>query len=159
MNKLIIFVVIVVVLIAGAIMWPKTSNENGNTNPQADQATVQNEAQSPEQADQTQPAESMETSDTEEIMTSVGDEFTVVLASNPTTGFSWKPDFEEGIFELISKGYGAEETDLVGSGGYETFVFKSNVKGSHELKMMYMRPWESKQPTTIKIFNVTVGKK
>lgn len=86
-----------------------------------------------EQADPTKP-----------IRGKVGQEFTLRLASNRTTGYQWQlaesPD--ESIVRLVGTEYVRSETKLAGAGGEEAWTFKAVGKGKASILMKYVRPWE-----------------
>lgn len=87
-----------------------------------------------------------------------GDTFTVLLPSNPTTGFSW--DFSEPLHDknvMILRGdeYIRPNEQLCGAPGKRSLTFLAEGSGRTELKLVYRRPWEKdKQPA--EKFNVTV---
>ena len=87
----------------------------------------------------------------------VGEEFTLVLESNRTTGYSWQltEPFDEGIIRLISSEYKAPETRVIGAGNKEVWTFKAVGKGRAIIHMEYVRPWEKDTPpvrtTTIEV--------
>ncbi|MFH1683276.1 MAG: protease inhibitor I42 family protein [Candidatus Margulisiibacteriota bacterium] len=84
---------------------------------------------------------------------SVGEEFTLTLESNPTTGYQWqlaKP-LDEKIVKLVSSKYEMEkpnntETGMVGVGGHEYWSFKAVGKGTTLIELKYIRPWEKDVP-------------
>ena len=80
------------------------------------------------------------------VNTVVGQEFTIALGSNPTTGYSWHPNFDSVKVEKVSNEYKADDTtgkQIVGSGGTEYFVFKGLQKGETQITFTYYRPWET----------------
>jgi predicted secreted protein len=78
----------------------------------------------------------------------VGDVIEVTIASNPTTGFSWKL---AGISEpavLAQDGepeYLPPESTLPGAGGQEVWTFKALQKGTSLISLEYSQPWEGGQ--------------
>ncbi len=76
---------------------------------------------------------------------------TVVLDSNPTTGFHWEVSSGAGSV-LVQEGeteFRQPETGgppLVGSGGTETFRFRASQAGASDLLLVYRRPWEKGVP-------------
>jgi inhibitor of cysteine peptidase len=78
----------------------------------------------------------------------VGDELTVTLGSNQTTGFSWSEYAEIGdetIVQQTSQMYfdtSTETPPIPGSPGEEVWTFKALKKGTSEVSMEYSRPWE-----------------
>ena len=73
----------------------------------------------------------------------VGDTHTVVLESNPTTGYRWEVGFEfdDRYLELIEQSY-EPDSDLVGAPGREFFTFLALAFGRVEFSFNYKRPWE-----------------
>ena len=94
------------------------------------------------------------------VTVKVGDTVQVILAGNPTTGYSWLTSLgDKDAVVLQQQGeaaYAQESTDqsLVGGGGTFTFTFKAAAPGQVVLKFDYARPWESVQP--LQTYSVTV---
>ena len=86
------------------------------------------------------------------IEVSAGREFTIVLNSNPTTGYSWRlaQPLDEKVLKLVNQEYleptPAGKTPMVGAGGKEVWAFSALSQGNIEINMEYVRPWE-KEPT------------
>ncbi|MFC1781457.1 protease inhibitor I42 family protein [Planctomycetota bacterium] len=83
------------------------------------------------------------------IETTVGDNFTIQLDSNPTTGYSWRlagtlPD----MLELVGSDFVMAENkeNIVGAGGVEHWTFKAIREGETTLTFEYIRPWEQDEP-------------
>ncbi|WP_422485465.1 protease inhibitor I42 family protein [Gudongella sp. DL1XJH-153] len=75
------------------------------------------------------------------------DMLTVVLHENPTTGYGWVVEFEEGdILKIESDEFVpfAVSADVVGSGGERTWIFTPEKSGTEEITFIYYRSWESK---------------
>jgi len=80
----------------------------------------------------------------------VGQEFSITLESNPTTGYQWqlaKP-LDEAILQLVGSEFEASETkpELVGVGGEEVWTFKAVGRGQTEVALKYVRVWEKDVP-------------
>ncbi|MBA3438834.1 MAG: protease inhibitor I42 family protein [Pyrinomonadaceae bacterium] len=83
----------------------------------------------------------------------VGQEFTLRLASNRTTGYQWQlaepPD--EAIVKLVGTKYVEPKTKLTGTGGEEVWSFKAVGKGKALITMKYQArgrrtlPWQRAQ--------------
>jgi inhibitor of cysteine peptidase len=73
-----------------------------------------------------------------------GDEFAIVLESNPTTGYQWKlaEPLEAEIVVLVKTEYEAPDTELLGAGGEEKWTFKAEGLGDTSITLAYVRPWE-----------------
>jgi len=85
----------------------------------------------------------------ETIEVTVGEEFTISLDSNPTTGYSWELTGPlPAWLELIGSEYIPTPTDppMVGSGGIEEWTFRANAAGTATITFEYRRPWEEDQP-------------
>lgn len=78
----------------------------------------------------------------ETIAVKTGEKFAISLESNPTTGYSWKPEFDSAFLELVESRYMPPSSELMGAGGVETFVFLAQREGQMEITLKYQRPWE-----------------
>lgn len=86
-------------------------------------------------------------------------EFLIVLESNPTTGYSWKADFDSEYIELISKDYteGPNDPGIVGAGGADTFKFGALLTGETKITFSYLRSWEENvDPIDKKVYEITI---
>ena len=68
-------------------------------------------------------------------------EFSIILDSNPTTGYSWVPLFDKSFLELIDRSF-KENSKRIGSPGKEVFKFNPIKRGSTTLIMIYKRVWK-----------------
>jgi predicted secreted protein len=93
--------------------------------------------------------------DVENIVVEKGQEFTISLESNPTTGYQWIPMFNTSIINLISHSFQPSTTKLMGSPGTDIFNFKGINYGTESLKMVYKRSWE-KMFAKEKVFVINV---
>ncbi len=76
----------------------------------------------------------------------VGDEVTVTLCSNPTTGFAWQePEISDvGTVSLADKTFGAPvagESTAVGAAGTDYVTLKATAKGTSTIVLHYSQPW------------------
>lgn len=82
----------------------------------------------------------------EDVSAEVGDVLTVILESNPTTGFMWTliDNSDEGVLQEAGYIFEADSTDppLIGAGGVEVWTFKALARGESTISMEYRRPWE-----------------
>ncbi len=79
------------------------------------------------------------------INTGLNQEFTIALGSNPTTGYSWQPSYDENNLNLINQTYREQDTtgeQLVGAAGTEYFIFRALNGGETRISFTYRRPWE-----------------
>jgi inhibitor of cysteine peptidase len=88
-----------------------------------------------------------------------GDTFTVLLVTNPTTGFLWKfgnPAFDDKVMILHGdKFIQPEKKDMCGAPGKRSLTFLAEGPGRTGLKLVYVRPWEKNRPPAHE-FNLTV---
>ncbi|MDP8263357.1 MAG: protease inhibitor I42 family protein [Candidatus Ancaeobacter aquaticus] len=92
------------------------------------------------------------------ITLSVGQDFTVTLPGNPTTGYTWKLNAAKtnGVSQVKKLNYiGDSDSKLVGSGGSFTFTFKVTAKGKNRITLEYLRPWEKGVPAA-KTFEINI---
>ncbi len=90
----------------------------------------------------------------------VGDEFTILLEENPTTGYSWELKFGAGL-RVLSDAYEAPSPSpspgpRLGAGGVHRWVVKVVSSGSAEVTGVYRRPWEPATAKPAQVFNLTV---
>jgi inhibitor of cysteine peptidase len=83
--------------------------------------------------------------DSKPITVTTGQQFSVTLASNATTGYKWdlaKP-LDPKALTLVTNEYVRPTTRLVGAGGKEVWTFKAVSEGKTEIALKYFRPWET----------------
>jgi inhibitor of cysteine peptidase len=89
-----------------------------------------------------------------------GEEITILLDSNPTTGYSWilGEEMDSTIVELTDSMFlqTEKEKELVGAGGSEVFTFEAKNSGHTEIVLCYQRPWEEAELKDEFIFNIEV---
>ena len=79
----------------------------------------------------------------------VGDQFSVTLDSNATTGFRWQlaAPLDESVVKLAASQYLAPTPSggapLVGAGGREIWTFQAIGAGKTTFSLQYTRPWET----------------
>lgn len=81
----------------------------------------------------------------------VGQRFSITLESNPTTGYSWElaEPLDESILKLVSSEYKTLATTFPpppGTGGIEIWTFEALDRGTTEISLKYVRPWETDVP-------------
>jgi inhibitor of cysteine peptidase len=95
------------------------------------------------------------------VTVKAGDTVQVILAGNPTTGYSWSTTLSDKDAAVLQQRgeavYAQESTDpsLVGGGGTFAFTFKAAAPGQVVLKFDYARPWET-GGAPIQTYSVTV---
>jgi inhibitor of cysteine peptidase len=72
----------------------------------------------------------------------LGEEFSVRLAENPTTGYQWNMTAADGL-EPIRDAYipSNPSGQIAGSGGIHSFTYKAVATGVHNIHGEYRRPW------------------
>ncbi len=80
-----------------------------------------------------------------EIVVEKGEEFAIVLESNPTTGYQWKLNraLDEKVLTLEKTEYNPPEEKLLGAPGEEKWTFKAHDLGRTTIELAYVRPWEA----------------
>ena len=91
----------------------------------------------------------------ENITVKRGQKFTIILDSNPTSGFKWIPKFEGSIINLVSHDFQSSTAKCIGGSGKEIFTFLAISSGSDKLKMLCKRSWEE-QFVAEKVFVINV---
>jgi predicted secreted protein len=74
-----------------------------------------------------------------------GSDFTIVLDSNPTTGYQWQfaSAIDENVISLSKTEYVKSEPATIGSGGQEKWTFTAEGIGETSINLTYVRPWET----------------
>jgi predicted secreted protein len=95
-------------------------------------------------------AKAPEPTDPQKIMDAqLGEEFTIVIESNPTTGYHWEivPDtLDENMVQLINDEYiSTSDPGLVGGGGVQVLTFRALNPGEAKILLGYYPP--SNTPT------------
>lgn len=75
------------------------------------------------------------------IHVSPGERFAVVLAGNPSTGYTWQVSVDERYLELLAQDF-EPEGQGVGAGGQEVFTFRALATGQATITCEYRRPWD-----------------
>ena len=78
------------------------------------------------------------------IIVSVGDQFEIDLDSNETTGYSWTDNeiYDKEMLQLVNSQYLPGQTDRVGAGGKQVYLFKALKAGDTQITLTYKRSWE-----------------
>gem|GEM_PF-1954367 len=98
------------------------------------------------------------------ITMNTGDVFTVKLAENPTTGYSWNMTVGNGL-QIVSDMYVPKTTPImmVGSGGTHQWTIKAVSPGTYTISGVYKRPWEpmvgneTRYDLTVKVIGNSTG--
>lgn len=90
----------------------------------------------------------------------IGDEVTIVLESNVTTGYAWEletPPLVE-VVRLDSDVYVEPDGDVVGAAGRQELTFEAVGEGTAEISLWYVRPFDDpKEPADRARFEIVVG--
>jgi len=80
----------------------------------------------------------------EEIRVLAGKQFSITLAANRTTGYSWRlaAPFDAAMLKKIGDEYHAAASGAVGAPGEEVWTFEAVGKGAVQLNFEYVRPFE-----------------
>lgn len=95
------------------------------------------------------------------IIVNAGDTFKIELKSNPTTGYLWQlaRPLDNNIINLVSSQYIPPETNLIGAGNKEVWIFKALKSGKTSIILKYIRPWENDRPVEQKVFIINIKRK
>lgn len=76
------------------------------------------------------------------IEVTAGNEFKIVIESNPSTGYHWEQvgDLDGNILQFVSKEYRADEPVMPGSGGKDVWTFKALAAGQTNITLGYYPP-------------------
>jgi len=93
-----------------------------------------------------------------EIAATVGENFTISLESNQSTGYSWSVGMVSDNAQVVVAGmdYDLPESSQTGQGGAEVWHLKAIAPGSVKLMFFYARSWEKDAPAKTLSFNVTI---
>lgn len=96
-----------------------------------------------------QPAELQISDPARQLEAIAGNEFKIIIESNPFPGCHWElvNELDESIVEFVSKDYrGSGEDVLPGSGGVDVWMFKAVAAGEAHITPGYyppsMTPWQ-----------------
>jgi inhibitor of cysteine peptidase len=88
-----------------------------------------------------------------------GQEFSIILESNPTTGYHWDivGNLDGNMVELVKNEYtSTSDPNLVGGGGVEVWTFKALKAGETQITLGYYPPSNDPvDPQQITTFTVT----
>lgn len=91
-----------------------------------------------------------------EIPLAVGDQFSINLEGNLTTGYAWSiVKIDEGMLKQQGEPQYKRDNDLIGAGEITTFTFEALGAGQTQLELEYKRPFEVDEPA-LKTFMVKI---
>ena len=83
----------------------------------------------------------------QQIELAVGQQLSVSLESNPTTGFRWEAlELDQAVLRQEGEPTFKAESDLLGAAGTETLSFEALRPGQAVLQLVYRRSWETGVP-------------
>ncbi len=88
-----------------------------------------------------------------------GQEFTITLDSNATTGYSWKlaADLDGKVIELLGSRYVEPASNALGAAGKEVWSYRAAGAGKATIVLAYAQPWDTTSaPAQTAEFSVTV---
>lgn len=93
-----------------------------------------------------------------EISASVGENFTISLESNQSTGYSWSVGMVSDNAQVVVAGmdYDLPDNAKTGQGGAEVWHMKAVAPGTVKLMFYYARSWEKEAPSKTVSFNITI---
>ncbi|MFA5129790.1 MAG: protease inhibitor I42 family protein [Patescibacteria group bacterium] len=92
------------------------------------------------------PDQTVVTEETSETVTAeVGNQLSITMDANPSTGYTWQKTFPSSFLSLISD-TNASTSTLIGAGGTETFLFQATATGTGDIVLTYKRAWDTTTP-------------
>lgn len=107
-------------------------------------------------------SKSVQPTDPEKVVeVRAGKEFTIILESNPTTGYHWEivpGTLDENRVQFVSRDYqSTSDPGLVGGGGLDIWTFKAAKPGEAKIMLGNYPPSNTPtDPQQTKTFNVSV---
>ncbi len=93
----------------------------------------------------------------QKLSVKLGNEILIELPSNRTTGHRWEPNYDTSLLELSNSNYKLI-SERIGSGGTESFTFKTRRTGRTLIRMINKRPWEKTNAKEV-LYEVTINDK
>ena len=93
----------------------------------------------------------------EPITTVQGQNFTITLRSNPSTGYHWEPHFDSAALSLTGSVFVSDPNpnNLVGVPGSQIFAFQGLAKGTTTITFEYFSPSQAITEETVCAVTVT----
>ena len=98
------------------------------------------------------------TSKNTDIEASVGENFTISLESNQSTGYTWSVGMISDNSQVVVTGmdYDLPDNGKTGQGGAEVWHLKAVATGTVKLMFYYARSWENEKPVEQVTYNVSI---
>jgi inhibitor of cysteine peptidase len=92
------------------------------------------------------------------IEVSAGNEFKIVIDSNPSTGYHWEMigELDESIVQFVSSEYRADEPVMPGSGGKNVWTFKALAAGETTITLGNYPPGQGEPAVQEVTFTIVV---
>ena len=128
----------------------------GCTSSTSNNSTSTATTQTSESVPMTKTANSTNVTQGESITASLGQNFTITLRTNPSTGYSWGPQFDRTALSLVDSVFISDPNPhhLVGVPGSQVFTFQGLAKGTTTITFNNVSP--SRIVTEQATYNVTV---
>jgi inhibitor of cysteine peptidase len=89
------------------------------------------------------------------IQAHIGDEINIALDANPTTGYGWSVEKNDGTRLTLKQSNFSASSSAVGSGGTQTLTFVAKGVGTTNLQLKYWRSFEGDKSITQR-FAITI---
>lgn len=81
------------------------------------------------------------------VTVDAGEEFFIALASNESTGYTWKQTIDDGkVLAYEGNVYQNPSNGSIGGGGQQIFIYHANRSGTTTIRFSYGRPFEPNAP-------------
>lgn len=92
------------------------------------------------------------------IEVTAGNEFKIVIDSNPSTGYQWKlvGALDENIIQFVSNEFRVSEPIMPGAGGSDVWVFKAIAAGEAAITLGHFPPGDGQPAEQEVTFTVSV---
>lgn len=92
------------------------------------------------------------------IQVAAGNEFKIIIDSNPSTGYHWEliGNLDETKIQFVSKDYRADEPVLLGSGGSDVWTFKALAAGETKIVLGNYPPGQGEPAAQEVTFTIIV---
>lgn len=86
-----------------------------------------------------------------------GKSFSIILNTNPTTGFDWKFEYKgEGLLNNYMNEQSTPPRGITGSGFQRAYFFKAERPGDCDIVFSYKRDWEGGDTSTIMTYSFKI---
>jgi inhibitor of cysteine peptidase len=151
-KKRVIIVSLVIALLSFTVVVAGCTSSTSN-NTTASTATTQTSQSAP----MTNTSNATNVTPGESINTTQGQNFTITLRTNPSTGYSWEPQFDRTALSLVDSVFISDPNPhhLVGVPGSQVFTFQGLAKGTTTITFNNVSP--SQTVTDQTTYTVTVN--